>query len=276
MNVKKYIIILAIGFILLALDIHIYTPLSYSKQYNNSNQVIGEFQYYTIASTYGARCTYKMIDADKSNTSGADSLPDNKQITGITGETQNSSATSKSIKVIDKIFFKNIRIDISSDLLGFILIAFACLKLIPAGRRFSFAVVAAVCGIILNIIIFILPFLFNGLLLCNIVLVVGLFYLASILLTTFLFASGLLGMCRDVCCRDERKWCKTSWFVAFTLQILVTFIFWIGSDFKMLYTLGYFFEAILVLDIILFWNILFRTIDYIQAYYTKALQKRVK
>lgn len=268
-NVKKYIIMLAIGFIMLALDIHLYTPLSYSKEYSNSSQVIGEFQYYTIASTYGADCTYKLINPTKSSAS--------EQATdAIESENAEGSILSQPVKVIDKIFFKNIRIDIVSDLIGFLLIAIACFKLMPAGRKFSFAAMCAICGMLLNVIIFVLPFIFNGLVLCNVTLFVGLSYLAVNLLTVSLFAHGLLEMCKDVCCRDERKWCKTCWFITFILQIMITFIFWLGSDLKMLHNLGYFFEGVLVIMILIFWRILFRTIEYIQRDYERALQNKTK
>lgn len=266
-NVKKYLIMIAIGFILLALDIHLYTPLSYSKEYNNSNLVIGEFQYYTIASTYGADCTYKMIEPNKA----ADSR---QSADTIEEETAKTTLLSQPIKVIDKIFFKNIRIDIASDIIGFLLIIIACFKLIPAGRKFGFAIMTAICSVILKITIFLLPFIFNGLTLCNITLIMGLFYLAATLLTVSFFTHGLLGMCKDVCCRDERKWCKTCWFITFILQIMITFIFWLGSDLKMLHNLGYFFEAVLIFIILVFWKLLFRTIDYIQSDYDRAIRNK--
>ncbi|MFQ9514334.1 MAG: hypothetical protein ACLRZ9_00755 [Eubacterium sp.] len=263
---KKYIIMLAIGFIFLALDVPIYTNLSYPNEYSNSNQIIGEFQYYTLASTYGARCTYKMIDSGNVDEKY-------ESVTQTDANAKVSSSSGQTIKVIDKVFFKNIRIDIFNDFAAFILIGFACFKLGIVNQKFRFASLCALCGFILNGILALLPFLFNGMLLCNITLVVGIAYLACSLLTIFLFVNGLLGMCRDVCCRDERKWCKTCWFLSFTLQILVTFVLWLGSDFKMLHNLGLVLEACLVLDIILFWSILRRTYDYIEASYRKAIEK---
>ena len=71
-------------------------------------------------------------------------------------------------------------------------------------------------------------------------------------------------MCTDICCRDERKWCKMTWYVTFVLQILVTFVFWIGSDFNMLLAVGRFFEGVLVFMVIVFWIILKRTYYYLE------------
>lgn len=263
LSIKKYIIMLAIGFILIVLDIHVYTNQSYPNDYINSDQVIGEFQYYTLASTYGATCSYKMINSSSNGVSSDYST---------SGNTSQTAASGQTIKVIDKVFFKNIRIDIFNDFLGFILIAIACFKLSVAGKKFLYSALCALCGCILNGIITFLPFAFNGLFLCNLTLIIGLSYLACNLATIFLFVNGLLGMCREVCCRDERKWCRICWFLSFTMQILVTFIFWLGSDFKMLYNLGVFFEALLIFVIILFWLILRRTYDYMQNFYNNAIK----
>ena len=80
-------------------------------------------------------------------------------------------------------------------------------------------------------------------------------------------------MCSDICCRDERKWGKITWFAATALQILLVFIFWIGSDFGALMTLGYVFEAFLVLDVIIFWIILRRTYYYLERAYLESASK---
>lgn len=266
-NIKKYLFMLALGFILIVLDVHIYTDISYPKDYANSRQVIGEFQYYTLASTYGARCTYKMINSESTNSSESYSQ---------TAENTSNNAVSsgQTIKVIDKVYFKSIRIDIFNDLIGFLLIMIVCFKLSAVSKKFQLSGLCALCGFILKGAISVLPFIFNGLFLCNLVLVLGLSYLACNLLTVFLFVNSLLGMCQDVCCRDERKWCRICWFISFVLQILTTFIFWLGSDFKMLYNLGIFCEAFLVFDIVLFWIILRRTFDYIQKSYDTAIGKK--
>lgn len=266
LSIKKYLIMLAIGFILIVLDVHVYTGIQYPNDYQNSDDIIGEFQYYTLASTYGAHCTYKMMDEE---TSSADSSG-----TAAENPSTRSTSTGGAVEVIDEVFFKNFRIDVFNDLVGFILIIISCLKLAAASKRFYFSALCALCGSILYVLLMGLPFVFNGMLLCNLALSLGISYLVCNLATVFLFVSGLLSMCPDVCCRDERKWCKICWFVTFVLQILVTFIFWLGADLKMLYHLGIFFEALLVLDIVIFWLILHRTEDYIQKTYHKAIEVR--
>ena len=81
-------------------------------------------------------------------------------------------------------------------------------------------------------------------------------------------------MCPDVCCRDERKWGKITWFIAMVLQILLTFIFWIGSDFNALMVLGYITEGFLVFDIVVFWMILKRVYVYLERSYESAVSNR--
>lgn len=243
---------LIIGFIFIASDITIDSGKSYPQQYDNSDQVIGEFQYYNIASNYGARCTYKLLE-DKEGT---------------------VDAKYQGAKVIDKVFYTNIRIDIFNDFLGFLLIILACIKLKVSSKKFIFASLCALGGFVIHGIITALPFVINGLLLCNAVFVIGMIYLLCIVSTTFMFTSGLLEMCPDVSCRDERKWCKMCWFISCVLQILTTFIFWLGSDFKSLYNLGLFFEFILVIDIIIFLKLLYRTRAHIESFYKNAINQK--
>lgn len=240
-----YIVMLIIGFIFISADINIETTITYPNQYNNSDKVIGEFQYYNIYSNYGGECTYKLLD--------------NKIGT--------LDATYQNAKVIDKIFYKSIRIDILNDFIGFLLIIISCIRLSVCSRKFVSATLCAVGGFIIHAVIVLLPFLTNGLTLCYIVLVLGIIYLMAIICTTYLFTGGLLEMCPDISCRDERKWGKICWFITCVLQILITFVFWLGSDFKMLTNLGIFFEIILVLNILILGKLLYRTYEYLNATY---------
>ena len=57
---KLFIFMLAIGFVLITLDVNVTTPFKYPHKYNNSGSAIGEFQYYNIASNYNAWCDYKV------------------------------------------------------------------------------------------------------------------------------------------------------------------------------------------------------------------------
>lgn len=260
---KIFFIFLAVGFIFLSLDVDYRTGIAYPHPYDNSKDVIGEFQFYNISSNYGAKCSYKFIDTSSSK--------DDDNRTTTQSDTTNASTDVTQTKVIDQVFFDNVHIDIFNDLIGFLLIFIACIGLKKCNRVFSFSAVCAFCGLLLHIILKTLPFIFNGLFLCNISMVLGIAYLGSIILTTFLFTRGLFAMCSDVCCRDERKWGKIAWFISMVLQILITFIFWIGSDFGALKKLGYVTEGFLVFDIVMLWLILKRAYVYLERSYVNAI-----
>ena len=271
MNISKfkiYFFLLVIGFVFITLDVDVETGFKYPNEYNNTDKVIGEFQYYNIASNYNAKCTYKFIDAKgkKENaTKNAQKTP--------TEVTQKAKTNQAGTRVIDKVYFKNIEIDIFNDFIGFLLIFIACLKLSKSSSKFRGASATSLFAIILYIIKFMLPFVTNGLILCNVAMTTGLAYLICNVTTTFLFSNGLFSMCPDICCRDERKWCKIIWYITCALQCLVTFVLWLGTDYKALYMLGLFWEFVLVLFVIIFWIVLYRTYDYLENSYIDAVKK---
>ena len=199
---KLFIFMLAIGFVLITLDVNVTTPFKYPHKYNNSGSVIGEFQYYNIASNYNAWCDYKVI-----NTSSEKADENSHYNTTNDNSSTNSSTNTgqSTAKVIDHVYFGNISVDIFSDALGFLLIFIACLNLAKVNNRFKYGSVTTLFALILHIVILALPFFTNGIVLCNTALVLGLAYLGSNVITTFMFSSGLLKMCTDICCRDERK-----------------------------------------------------------------------
>ena len=137
---RLFFIFLAVGFIFIALDADIKTNMKYPHPYDNSDSVIGEFQYYNIASNYGAKCTYKFIDT-------SDSTEDMNNNT--TNSTTKKSAGMTQTKVIDKVFFDNIHIDIFNDIIGFLLILAACFGFKKVNKVFSFAFFSAFCGCLL-------------------------------------------------------------------------------------------------------------------------------
>ncbi len=262
-NLKLFILMLAIGFVLISLDVDVVTPFKYPNEYINSSDIIGEFQYYNISSNYNAWCDYKVINTDAKNSGNN---PQN-----LTGNNDLSSDKSYNFaKVINNIYFGNISVDIFNDSLGFILIFISCFFLGKSIKRFKLGMFSSLCALFLHILIFVLPYFLNGITLCNTVLILGLAYLGCLLATTFVFCHGLINMCLDVSCRDERKWCKIIWYVTFILQILVTFVFWIGSDFSMLLTVGRFLECVLIFMIILFWIILKRAYYQIEETFLNA------
>lgn len=256
---KIYIIMLAVGFLCVVLDFDVDTPFHYPTEYANSKQIIGEFQYYNIASNYNAYCDYKWINA-----SGNDDTIEN-----IEAITEDHSTTAK---VINNIYYKNLQIDIFSDFLGFLFMIIACLGLRKCSRGFSFGAFASICAFIIHGLIVALPFFMNGLALCYFVFFTHLAYLACSIVVLYLIAKGLFMMCPDISCRDERKWCKILLFIISTAHILVNFMLWIGADFNMLYNLGIAFQYINGIFVLSFWRILYRTKDHLEKSYIKSFQ----
>lgn len=226
-----------IGFICLALDINVETGLSYPNEYENSNKVTGEYQYNNIASNYNARCTYKMIDTTAEN---SDELSDIAVI------------TQQATKVIDKVYFKNLQVDIFNDFLGYLFIFIACLGFCKSNSRFKMGAIASALGFIIHGIIVALPFITNGLALCHAALAIGISYLGCFILSCFTVSGGFFLLCPGVSCRDERKWGKLLSFMIFVDYTLVTFVYWLATDHTMLRNLGHFFVGVEVFLIVVF------------------------
>ena len=266
MNITKLkiaLILIALGFVFLVLDVSVPTGLSYNNKYQNTNKVIGEFQYYTIKSNYNARCTYKMVWSG----SKSDKAP----------LVENKQSNAQQAKVIDKVFFKGadaktIYADIFSDILGFIMILIGCLFLYKCSKRFAFGIMMCVSGIIIKGIILALPFITNGINLVYAAFFMGIFYLLCNLITIFLVVSGLLAMIPGVWCRDERKWCKLLWYAAFATQALFTFIFWLGSDYGALTTLSWICCGVIIVLYGFFFKTLLRAKHYIRLSYEEKYQ----
>ena len=262
-RLKLALLLLSLGFVFIVLDIPFSTNFNYPKEYENTKQVIGEYQYYNIASNYGATCTYKMVDS--SNKSKSDSnAPIN---TANKAEKQPSS--TKTIKVIDKVYFKNIQIDIFNDFVGFLFILIGCILIVKCSKKFRLAILSAISGIIVHTIMFSLPFITNGIQLINASFFIGMIYLAINIVTIYLVTSALLQMIPGPWCRDERKWCKILWFASFASQCVATFAFWLGSDFTALKGVAWFTFGATILIQIGFWYSFMRTKHYIRGTYEK-------
>ena len=261
-KLKLALILIALGFIFIVLDIACPTGLSYPHKYKNTTKVIGEFQYYNIKSNYNARCTYKMIDA--SPKSDKQPLVENSK----------STANVQQTKVIDKVFFKgsNARgfyADIFSDILGFIFIAIGCILLKKCSKRFIMGLLMSIAGFIVKTMIILLPIFINSLSLVYGAFFLGMIYLLINIITIFLVISGLFAMIPGVWCRDERKWCKIIWYAAFPSQVISTFGFWLGADFTPLRNVAWFGSFLAVVLYVALFKVLLRAKHYIKKSYTE-------
>ncbi len=269
-KISKLLIILLIGFIFIALDIHVYTGVSYPKAYENTNKVTGEYQYYNIYTNYGATCTYKNINQDTSSSDDSkvsNPTPDSAGNNDSFNTNMQNALSGKSAKVIDKIFFKSVRIDIFSDIIGFLLILYVALTLRKASRSFVFCAFFATTGIVLKALIFAMPFIVHNYMLSHIALLTGLAFLFSNVFSVMFAVYGLQGMCQGVAVRDERRWTKYVWYLLFTSHMLLTFVNWLGSDYSMLQSVSKVITVFMIIMFIVLIKLFFRAIDYIQKSY---------
>ena len=267
-RLKVALLLFSLGFIFIVLDIPFATNIAYPHEYENSNKAIGEYQYYNIASNYGAKCTYKMLDDSKSKSKAPTSETKTPQ-SPLNKRTANKNVT----KVIDKVYFKTVQIDIFNDFVGFFFILIGSILIVRCAKQFKLAILSAIAGLIVHGIMFALPFIINGIDLTNASFFIGMIYLAINVVTIYLVSAGVLRMIPGPWCRDERKWCKTLWFASFASQCLATFAFWLGSDFTMLRNVGWVTFGFTIFIQLCFWYILMRAKDYIRGTYEKYYVK---
>ena len=210
-----------LGLVFLALDIYCNTGIDYPEEYKNDSGIVGEFQYYSIKTFYGATCTFTKlghVDVDDEATS-TDTQGNNTDVTGSIYE---------GAEFVDDVFFDGFRIDIFNDVLGLLLIALSCLILSKYKPIFRLAVLLAIISIIIKGVLTVLPFFLNGMPLCNMALGVGTSYVIAAVITSFFGVRGFISLIQDYCCRDERVWINTVWFVSAILIILIYLLSWLN------------------------------------------------
>lgn len=243
-KIRFYIFLVVAGFLLLAVDIYSSTGIDYPQKYKNNKNIIGEYQYYNIQLFYTATYTLKPLEITSAPSEPVDT-------------TQNSESSYSSAEVIDDVFFDGFKIDIFNDVVGFLLIAISCFGLLKYEKLFKPGLVFAITSIVVKLILTALPFALNGMALCNIALGVGIAYLAATILTTYFTSKGFINLIKDSCCRQERLWVNTSWFVSMVLMVLIMFVSWLD-----LYSMAHFFTGVLVLDIIVYGTVLKRVDEF--------------
>ncbi|MCR5835298.1 MAG: hypothetical protein K6G88_02185 [Lachnospiraceae bacterium] len=229
------ILIFIVGFIFLVLDTPTKSGFSYPHPYKNDPNIIGEYQYYAIKSVYGATCTYKSVDElDPSVTE----IP--------------SGYIGPDAKFVDKVFFDGVNVDTFNDSIGYMFVFIACFLLMKYRKIFSLSCAFSVVSLILRTIVFALPFIINGSLLCNMAIGFRLSYAISTIVAIFFAIKGFASLAKDACCRDERLWMNACWFTYLVMSLLVIFLKWLD-----LFNLAYFFiygqvAVVVVLALLLF------------------------
>ena len=223
-KIKLIITLVAIGLFLIAVDFFIPTDIKYMDSYTNTKDVIGEYQYYNINAFYGASgTTYKRYDAS-----------------GDIAEANVSLSAIESLPYptegwfVDRVIIDSFRIDVFNDILGLIILVFVSFSMLKYGKKmFSLSLITSSTSIIIKAVLIVLPFIFNSLPLCNLALGVGIAYLISKIFTIFFLFKGFANLIQDSCCREERWWLNTLWYVSSVVMAILLLLKWL--DLNMLY-----------------------------------------
>jgi len=159
-------------------------------EYKTSYEYNGEFQYYTLNYHYGANAT--IVEDSIVNVSYANGI------------------------------------DILPDALGFMIMAYALIKLSKKSRIFVLSSFMAVFGAVASIIISILPFFINGMPLSYAGFWGGIALFGIEAATSYLFVIGVCDMLRGYYFSREKKAIVIAWFCAMVLNAVVCFIRWIA------------------------------------------------
>ncbi|MBE5958762.1 MAG: hypothetical protein E7254_07875 [Lachnospiraceae bacterium] len=234
------ILIFIVGFIFLVLDTPTKTGIEYPHAYKNDPNIIGEYQYYAINSIYGAKCTYKTID---------------ELDTGLTDVS--SAYVDANAQFVDKVFFDGVRVDTFNDMVGYLFVFIACFVLKKYKKFFSISCILNIVSLGLRVVVFALPFVLNGSILCNMAIAFRISYAVATILTMWFAIKGFIALSQDSCCRDERLWMNACWFTYTLMSLLVVFLKWLD-----LFNMAYFFIYGQVAVVIVLALILFRVEDF--------------
>lgn len=208
LTIKQCFIFIFIGFILLAIDLPVNTGINYPSEYENSKNAIGEYQYYNIKTFYGATCTYKLFEGEAVvNPGQADAYSQDQ--------------------FVDEVFFDGFRLDIFNDVVAFLLIAIAGLRLSKHQKGCMLFAMTAIAAAILKLFITILPFMLNGLQLCNIALTTGISYTAATVFTLALVGKTAINIMKDNYCLDEIHWLYVCNILTLVCTVLIPIEKWL-------------------------------------------------
>lgn len=152
--------------------------------------------------------------------------------------------------VVTGIHYSGFRIDVLSDFVGYIL-AFIAMKHMVAmnvimvkkypekkkspkiaklekgrPRMFQIGMITTVMAAVLDIVKLIIPFFFNGMLLCYMVFVIGIAAFMARMLISYCFVSGVCAILRGIQFRQDRRAIYIGWFVSMVCSVVVAITTW--------------------------------------------------
>lgn len=179
------------GIVILALKLTVNTGIMIYPEYETDYKVASEFQSYTLNYFYGTN--------------------------GITDESG-----------LD-VYYTGFRIDIFSNIIGYILVIIGTLKLKEVSKVFSLSRLLAYVGLGLEVIIYVLPYILNGYKLCYTVLLIGIAELFASISVSYMFVYAICTILDDIAFKTERTYIGMSYIGMSILMLVVAFVSWVSS-----------------------------------------------
>ncbi len=188
-----------VGIAILSLKLSFNTGVKIYPEYKTDYKIASEFQAYTLNYFYGAND----VVVDESDTS------------------------------LD-VYYTGFRIDILSNIIGYILVIIGTMKLKDVSKVFSLSRMLAYVGLVLTIVIKLLPFIFNGYQLCYIALFVGIAELFAALSVSYLFVYAICTILDDIVFKTDRVYIGMCYLGIAITTLVVAFVTWVSVVSKVL------------------------------------------
>lgn len=224
----KYLILILVGFMFLIFDQHIVCSWlnGIYPAYSESSGINTEFQLYTLNYLFGL--SYNVYEYS-----------------------------------IGELAY-NIRIDVFSDFIGYILITMGLLKMAKKTKIFNVAAMTSIGAIILYVATRLLPFMFNGAQLCYMCFWLIIAQMGLDICIGYMFVYGVCDLLSGYQYVRDRRAIGISWFASVVLNITVMLVMWMAPMMNgALLTFYNIFD--LAVNLLFFWFV-FRVRDYILGY----------
>lgn len=158
----------------------------------------------------------------------------------------------------------NLKVDIFSDFIGYILIAYGMMRLSKKTKIFNIGVMTSIAAIVIYIVTRLLPFVFNGQQLSYICFFLIIAQAGVEICIGYMFVYGVCDLLPGYQFVRDRKAIVISWFAAVVLNIVIVVLGWLAPVMNsVLLTCYNIFDLAANL---LFFYLVFRVRDYILGY----------
>lgn len=159
-----------------------------------------------------------------------------------------------------------LRVDVFSDLIGYILIMIGTMKMAKKNKIFNLAATTSMFAIVLYAVIRLMPMMFNGKILTSITFWMIVAQCGMEICVGYLFVYGICDMLPGYQHVRDRKAIGISWLVTVILNIVVVFVHWLSPSPYMSQFVVNVYDMLLLGITILYFYFVLRNRDYIYGY----------